>query len=281
MSVFRFTRTSSNSLRTQQTNNPTPLHVGQKNYEPDQMEILPAIDLRNGHCVRLTQGDYDRETVFDDNPAAVAKRWVDQGARRMHVVDLDGARDGVRANADAVAAIVEAIDIPVQLGGGVRDAAEARRLIDLGVDRVIMGTAAIEAPDEVEKAVEDVGAEHVIVGVDAKDGMVQTRGWIEESTVTAIDLAQQMVKLGVRRFIYTDTSRDGTLTHPNFEAVAELGENLRYPIIVAGGIASIDDLVGLAKLGVEGAISGMAIYSGALDLKKAIETIDEMTTAGN
>ena len=245
------------------------------------MDIFPAIDLRNGHCVRLTQGDYDRETVFDDNPAAVAKRWVDQGARRIHVVDLDGAREGIRANADAVAAIVEAIDIPVQLGGGVRDAAEARRLIDLGVDRVIMGTAAIEAPDEVQKAVEDVGSVHVIVGVDAKDGMVQTRGWIEESTVTAIDLAQQMVKLGVRRFIYTDTSRDGTLTHPNFEAVAELGENLRYPIIVAGGIASIDDLVRLAKLGVEGAISGMAIYSGALDLKKAIETIDEMTTAGN
>ena len=280
MSVFRSTRTFSISLRIRQFNKPVS-QLYQKNYEPDQMEILPAIDLRNGHCVRLTQGDYNRETVFDDDPAAVAKRWVDQGARRMHVVDLDGARDGVRANADAVAAIVEAIDIPVQLGGGVRDAAEARRLIDLGVDRVIMGTAAIEAPDEVQKAVEDVGSEHVIVGVDAKDGMVQTRGWIEESTVTAIDLAQQMVKRGVRRFIYTDTSRDGTLTHPNFEAVAELSENLRYPIIVAGGIASIDDLVGLAKLGVEGAISGMAIYSGALDLKSAIETIDEMTTAGN
>lgn len=245
------------------------------------MDILPAIDLRNGHCVRLTQGDYDRETVFDGDPASVAKRWVDQGARRMHVVDLDGARDGVRANAHAVAAIVEAVEIPVQVGGGVRDAAEARRLIDLGVDRVIMGTAAIESPDEVQKATEYVGAAHMIVGVDAKNGMVQTRGWIKESTVTAIDLAEQMVQRGVRRFIYTDTSRDGTLTHPNFEAVAELGQNLRYPIIVAGGIASIDDLVGLAKLGVEGAISGMAIYSGALDLKSAIETIDEMTTAGN
>ncbi len=245
------------------------------------MDIFPAIDLRGGHCVRLTQGDYDRETIFDDDPAAVAKRWVDQGARKMHVVDLDGARDGVRSNADAVAAIVEAIDIPVQLGGGVRDAAEARRLIDMGVDRVIIGTAAIEAPDEVQKAVEDVGAEHVIVGVDAKDGMVQTRGWLEQSEVTAIDLAQQMVERGVRRFIYTDTSRDGTLTHPNFEAVAELGDNLRYPIIVAGGIASIKDLVELAKLGVEGAISGMAIYSGALDLKRAIATIDEMTVAGS
>ena len=244
------------------------------------MDIFPAIDLRDGRCVRLTQGDYDRETVFDDDPAAVAKRWADQGARKMHVVDLDGARNGVRANADVVAAIVEAIDIPVQLGGGVRDAAEARRLIDMGVDRVIIGTAAIEAPDEVQKAVEDVGAEHVIVGVDAKDGMVQTRGWLEQSQVTAIDLARQMVERGVQRFIYTDTSRDGTLTHPNFEAVAELSENLRYPIIVAGGIASIEDLVGLAKLGVEGAISGMAIYSGTLDLKLAIKTIDGMTSAG-
>jgi phosphoribosylformimino-5-aminoimidazole carboxamide ribotide isomerase len=245
------------------------------------MEILPAIDLRNGHCVRLTQGDYDRETVFDDDPAAVAKRWVDQGARRLHVVDLDGARDGVRGNAEAVATIVKAVDVPIQLGGGVRDAAEALRLVDMGVDRVIIGTAAIEAPDEVQATVEDVGTEHVIVGVDAKDGMVQTRGWLEESEVTAIDLAQQMVELGVRRFIYTDTSRDGTLTHPNFDAVAELRANLRYPIIVAGGVASIDDLVGLAKLGVEGAISGMAIYSGALDLRRAIETIDDMTTTGS
>ncbi len=245
------------------------------------MEILPVIDLRNGNCVRLTQGDYDRETVFDHDPAAVAKRWVDQGARRLHMVDLDGARDGVRGNAEAIAAVLDAIDIPIQLGGGVRDAAEARRLVDMGVDRVIIGTAAIELPDEVQAAVEDVGEEHVIVSVDAKDGMVQTRGWLEESEVTAMGLAQHMVELGVRRFIYTDTSRDGTMTHPNFDAVAELSHNLRYPIIVAGGIASIDDLVGLAKLGVEGAISGMAIYSGALDLKRAIETIDEMTTSGN
>ena len=245
------------------------------------MYILPAIDLRGGHCVRLTQGDYDRETVFDDDPGAVAQRWVDQGARRLHVVDLDGARDGVRGNANALAAIIEASDVPIQLGGGVRDAAEARRLVDMGVDRVIIGTAAIEAPDEVQAAVEDLGADHVIVGVDAKDGMIQTRGWIEQSEVTAIDLARQMVDLGVRRFIYTDTSLDGTMTHPNFDAVAELKRNLRYPIIVAGGIASIDDLVGLANLGVEGAISGMAIYSGALDLKRAIETIDAMTTANN
>ena len=245
------------------------------------MEILPVIDLRDGRCVRLTQGDYARETVFDDDPAAVARRWVAQGARRLHMVDLDGARDGVRGNAEAVAAVVDAIDIPVQLGGGIRDAAEAAQLIDMGIDRVIFGTAAIEAPDEVENAVLSVGTEHVVVSIDARDGMVQTRGWLEQSDITASQLANKMAGLGVRRFIYTDTSRDGMMTHPNFAAVAELQENLRYPIIVAGGIASVEDLVELANLGVEGAISGMAIYSGALDLRRAIETIDAMTAAGN
>jgi len=245
------------------------------------MEILPVIDLRDGRCVRLTQGDYGRETVFDDDPAAVARRWVAQGARRLHMVDLDGARGGVRGNAEAVAAVVDAIDIPVQLGGGIRDAAEAAQLIDMGIDRVIFGTAAIEAPDEVENAVVSIGAEHVVVSIDARDGMVQTRGWLEQSDITASQLANDMAGLGVRRFIYTDTSRDGTMTHPNFAAVAELQENLRYPIIVAGGIASVEDLVELANLGVEGAISGMAIYSGALDLRRAIETIDAMTAAGN
>ena len=245
------------------------------------MEILPVIDLRDGRCVRLTQGDYDRETVFDDDPAAVARRWVAEGARRLHVVDLDGARDGVRGNAAVVAKIVKAVEIPVQLGGGIRDASEAGMLVDMGVDRVIFGTAAIEAPDEVENAARSVGAEHVIVSIDAKDGMVQTQGWLQQSDMTASQLGNDMVGLGVRRFIYTDTSRDGTMTHPNFAAVAELQENLRYPIIVAGGIASVEDLVELANLGVEGAISGMAIYSGALDLRRAIETIDAMSVAGD
>jgi len=240
------------------------------------MDVLPAIDLRGGRCVRLTQGDYDRETVFDDDPAGVARRWVDAGARRLHIVDLDGARDGVRSNADAVTAILDAVDIPVQLGGGVRTEADAKQLVELGVDRVIFGTAAIEAPEQVANAVKSVGEDHVIVGVDAKDGMVQTRGWLEQSTVSAAELAQQMVDIGVRRFIYTDTSRDGTLSHPNFTAVADLKQNLRYPIVVAGGISSVDDLVQLAELGAEGAITGMAIYSGAIDLKRAIETVDQV-----
>ena len=244
------------------------------------MDILPAIDLRNGLCVRLIQGDYEKETVFDDDPVTVAKRWVDQGARRMHIVDLDGAKDGVRSNQDAVSAIAKAIDIPIQLGGGIRDASEARMILDMGIDRVIIGTAAIEAPDEVQAAVDDLGADHVIVGIDAKDGIVQTHGWMEQSKESAINLANQMINRGVRRFIYTDTNRDGTMGHPNFAAITELENNLRYPIIVAGGIASVEDLVHLAKIGVEGAISGMAIYSGALDLRRAIETIDSMTVNG-
>ena len=129
------------------------------------MDVLPAIDLRNGLCVRLIQGDYEKETVFDDDPVAVAKRWVDQGARRMHIVDLDGAKDGVRGNKDTVSAIAKAVDIPIQLGGGIRNAAEARMIIDMGVDRVIFGTSAIEAPDEVQAAVDDLGGDHVIVGI--------------------------------------------------------------------------------------------------------------------
>ena len=244
------------------------------------MDILPAIDLRNGLCVRLIQGDYEKETVFDDDPVAVAKKWADQGARRMHIVDLDGARDGVRANKDAVSAIAKAIDIPIQLGGGIRDAAEARKILDMGVDRVIIGTAAIEAPDEVEAAVDDLGSDHIIVGIDAKDGIVQTHGWMEQTKESAINLANQMANRGVRRFIYTDTNRDGTMGHPNFAAITELKNNLRYPIIVAGGIASLEDLVHLSKIGVEGAISGMAIYSGALDLRHAIKTIDSMKLNG-
>ena len=244
------------------------------------MDILPAIDLRNGLCVRLIQGDYEKETVFDDDPVAVAKKWTDQGARRMHIVDLDGARDGVRGNKDAVSAIAKAIDIPIQLGGGIRDAAEARKILDMGVDRVIIGTAAIEAPDEVQAAVDDLGSDHIIVGIDAKDGIVQTHGWMEQTKESAINLANQMVNRGVRRFIYTDTNRDGTMGHPNFAAITELKNNLRYPIIVAGGIASVEDLVHLSKIGVEGAISGMAIYSGALDLRHAIKTIDSMKLNG-
>ncbi len=237
------------------------------------MEVIPAIDLLNGKCVRLVQGDYEQQRVFDDDPVGVAERWTAAGAKRLHIVDLDGARDGVRANADAVKAIVGSTQVPVQLGGGIRTAENALQLREIGVDRVIFGTAAVTAPEEVARAVEILGAEHVIVGVDARDGKIQTSGWTETSDLNAIDLINQMGELGVRRFMYTDTSKDGTLSHPNFESISSIVHSVSYPIVAAGGVASIDDLLQLADLGAEAAVTGLAIYSGALDLERAIREL--------
>ncbi len=237
------------------------------------MEVIPAIDLLDGKCVRLLQGDYAQKRVFDDDPVAVAHRWVSAGASRLHVVDLDGARDGERANAQAVRSVVEAVEVPVQLGGGIRTADDAAALLELGVDRVIFGTAAVTAPGEVESAVSRLGADHVVVGVDARDGRVQTRGWTETSELEALDLIKQMAAIGVRRFMYTDTSRDGTLSHPNFDAIGSIVQSVSYPIVAAGGVASIDDLIQLSRLGAEAAVTGVAIYSGALDLERAIQEV--------
>lgn len=240
------------------------------------MEVIPAIDLLGGKCVRLVQGDYKQQRVFDDDPVGVAERWVAAGATRLHVVDLDGARDGVRANADAVKAVVSSVNVPVQLGGGIRTAEDATTLRDIGVERVIFGTSAVTAPDQVAESVERLGADHVIVGVDARDGRVQTRGWTETSELIALDLIERMEELGVRRFMYTDTSRDGTLSHPNFESIESVIRSVSYPIVAAGGVASIDDLLRLAQLGAEAAVIGLAIYSGALDLERAIREVNKI-----
>jgi len=237
------------------------------------MEVIPAIDLRGGRCVRLEQGDYDRETVFDDDPVAVGRRWVAAGAGRIHVVDLDGAREGVRGNAPAVEALVASVSVPVQVGGGIRSARAAGELLRLGVDRVIFGTAALEAPEEVAQAVAAHGAERVVVSVDARDGLVASRGWTEASGILAVDLIEGMAELGVGRFIYTDISRDGTLEHPNFRAIKGILETVRYPVLAAGGIATIEDLLELARMGVEGAVTGLAIYTGAVDLKEAVDAV--------
>lgn len=240
------------------------------------MEVIPAIDLRGGKCVRLYQGDYGRETVFDDDPIAVLHRWEAAGARRVHIVDLEGARDGVRVNGPTVRRLVAAASVPLQVSGGIRDAAGAAELLDAGVDRVIFGTAAIEAPEEVEKAIAERGAEHVIVAVDARDGMVATRGWLQTTETRAIDLVRSMARRGVQRVIYTDINRDATLEHPDFAAAAELLRETGCRILVAGGIASVEDLVRLSRLGVEGAITGQAIYTGAIDLRAAISKISAL-----
>lgn len=238
------------------------------------MDIIPAIDIRGGKCVRLDQGDYDRETVFDADPASAAQRWQAQGARRLHVVDLDGARDGRPVNNDAVGRILAASTVPVQLAGGVRDLATVKRHIEAGADRVVLGTAAIKDQTAVLNAVAQY-REKIIISVDARDGIVRTEGWIEGSKVSAHTLVAELAELGVSRIVYTDISADGMLDGPNFTAIAELLElvaGLPSPmrVIAAGGVSSLDHLRELARLGVEGAILGKSLYTGSIDLGDAL-----------
>jgi len=239
------------------------------------MEIIPAIDLRNGKCVRLYQGDYGQETIFSDDPVSVALRWQSEGARRLHIVDLDGAARGEPSNLEAIEDIMVAIDIPVQVGGGIRSIETIEQLFAAGVERAILGTVAVEKPDLVKEACQRFG-DRIIISIDARDRWVATRGWLQKSTVTASELANRMADLGVKRFIYTDISRDGTLTSPNFEAIAELLSQVNVPVIAAGGISSVYHMTRLAELGVEGAIVGKAIYTGDVKLGEAFKAIREL-----
>lgn len=236
------------------------------------MDIIPAIDLRGDKCVRLYQGDYGKETVFSDNPVEMARLWQSRGARRLHIVDLDGASQGKLQHASIIESMVHSIVIPVQLGGGLRNIDSISMALDLGVARVILGTAAIENEPLVREACRRF-SNLVIVGIDARDGCVSTRGWKQDTAVKAIDLVRHMLYLGVPRFIYTDISRDGTLTEPNFEAISEMVQNIEAPIIAAGGISSIEHLKRLAETGVEGAIVGRALYTGDIDLVEAIKNV--------
>jgi phosphoribosylformimino-5-aminoimidazole carboxamide ribotide isomerase len=233
------------------------------------MEIIPALDLRGGKCVRLYQGDYTQETVFSAEPIAIALRWQEQGAKRLHLIDLDGAAEGKLCNEPIIKDILKAVTLRVQIGGGIRQFETIYKLLSLGASRVILGTTAIEAPKLIEEACRRFG-EGIIVSIDAKDGYIKSRGWRKGSTITAIELAQRMANLGVKRFIYTDISRDGTLTEPNFEAIAELVSQTDLPIIAAGGISSLTHLKKLSQLGVEGAIIGQALYTGDIDLKEVL-----------
>ncbi len=238
------------------------------------MEIIPAIDLRDGKCVRLIQGDYSRETVFSDDPAAMAKKWTGLGAKRLHVVDLDGAASGSgsAANQKALAAIVKAVQSPVQVGGGVRSMATIDGLIGLGVERVILGTSAIRDKAFVLEAVAKY-QEHVIIGIDARGGMAAVDGWKEQTTTRAIDLAWEMQRIGVKRIVYTDISKDGMMEGPDFNSYAELLDKTSLKVIASGGITTVDHLKRLADIGAEGAIVGRAIYTGALDLGQAVKAL--------
>jgi phosphoribosylformimino-5-aminoimidazole carboxamide ribotide isomerase len=233
------------------------------------MEVIPAVDIKGGRCVRLYQGDYDKETVFSENPVDVAMGWKAQGARRLHVIDLDGAAGGEPVNIKVIEAIVKLAGLPVQLGGGIRDEATVARLLEIGIDRVILGTVAVENPELVKNLCQKYG-EAVVVGIDARDGYVATRGWLKATAVKALELSLRMVDLGVRRIIYTDIKRDGTLTEPDFEAIAMMVKGVGLPVIAAGGISKIGHLRKLKGLGVEGAILGKAIYTGDINLKQAL-----------
>ena len=237
------------------------------------MDIIPAIDLRAGRCVRLVQGDFDQTTVYADDPAAQAQAWQAAGATRLHVVDLDGARLGQPTQTDTIAAIVQAVDIPVQLGGGLRNAEAVAAALELGVQYVILGTAAVEQPGLVAELVQRYGSA-IIVGIDARDGVVATAGWLASGGIAATELASQMGQLGVQQLIYTDISRDGTLSEPNYAATAALVQANGPAIIASGGIARIEQLERLATDGVAGAIVGTALYTGHIDLQTALRRMN-------
>ena len=238
------------------------------------MKIWPAIDLRGGNCVRLKQGDYNQETVFGDNPGAMALQWCEQGAECMHLVDLDGARDGLWINQDAVRSIIEAIDVPCQLGGGVREEATIELLLGLGVSRLIIGTKALKEPSWFSSMVEKF-PHKLALGIDARDGMVATDGWLETSETTAISLAQQFEDQPVAAIIYTDISRDGMMQGANVTGMAEMKQATSIPVIASGGVTTLEDVKQLQKAGLDGAIIGRSLYDGVIDLAEAISLAAE------
>ena len=242
------------------------------------MLIIPAIDLKDGACVRLRQGRMDEATVFGNDPLAMATRWVEEGARRLHLVDLNGAFAGEPVNAAAVRAITGAFpELPVQIGGGIRSRDTAARYLDMGVRWVIIGTQAVKDPDFVAALCAEFPG-HVIVGIDARDGMVATEGWAEVSAVRAVDLAQRFREAGVSAIVYTDIARDGMLSGVNLDATRELAEQGGIPVIASGGVATLADVRALAAIeqtGICGAITGRAIYEGTLDLRAAQAWCDQ------
>ncbi|WP_305042103.1 1-(5-phosphoribosyl)-5-[(5-phosphoribosylamino)methylideneamino]imidazole-4-carboxamide isomerase [Geoalkalibacter sp.] len=236
------------------------------------MLVIPAIDLKEGRCVRLEQGLMDKDTVYNDDPAAQARIWQEQGAELLHIVDLDGAFAGVPKNRAAIQAIVAALDIPAQIGGGIRDLQTIEGYLQLGIKRVILGTVAKENPALVQEACRLFpGA--IVVGIDAKEGFVAVRGWAEVTQKQAGELAKELEGYGVEAIIYTDIARDGMMQGPNLRTTGDLARAIGIPVIASGGVSrlqDIRDLKGLEPLGVVGAITGKAIYSGALDLREAI-----------
>ncbi len=239
------------------------------------MEIIPAIDIKNGSCVRLYQGDFNRQTLFSDDPIEVAQRWKTAGATRIHIVDLDGSRTGLQINLDIIKSINYRTNVPLQVGGGIRDLKTAHTLLNSGIDRVVLGTAAIENPDMIQHLCKIWGSERVVVALDAREERIAIKGWIKETSVSVSTLATQMANIGVQRFLYTDISRDGTMTSPNFEGVRKLVVETNKSILASGGVSSLKDLEKLSNIGAEGVILGSALYKGDICLEEAISIVDQ------
>lgn len=241
------------------------------------MRLFPAIDIQKGRCVRLRRGDFADETIFGENPVAMARHWVEQGARFLHVVDLDGARQGEPKNLPLIEAIAEAVPIPVQMGGGIRTDEVVDRIARSRVARLVIGTSAVEDVMFLKRALATVGPERVVVAVDAEDGLVKTKGWREKSDVTAADLVRRLEDVGVREILYTDISRDGMMQSVNLAGIRELADSSRLEIIASGGVTSLDDLralLPLESLGVTGVIVGRALYEGRFTVTEALAVLE-------
>lgn len=239
------------------------------------MRLYPAIDMIDGKCVRLVQGDYSQKTTFAEDPLAVALRWQRAGGRFIHLVDLDGARSGGMPNFDCIARIADTLDIPIEVGGGIRDMKAVEQYLEHGVERVIIGTSALHNPQFVKEAVKEYGR-RIAVGIDAKDGMAAVSGWEEVSQTSALSLAKGMEQMGVSTIIYTDIATDGMLSGPNLAAMKEMAEYVSIDVVASGGVTSLEDLRRLSAAGVEGAIVGKALYTGHIDLQEAVTLCDTL-----
>lgn len=236
------------------------------------MRIYPAIDIKEGKCVRLLQGRFSDMTVYGDDPVETAKKWESLGAEYIHVVDLDGALKGRGVNEDIIKRICGAVSVPVQTGGGIRTMEDIEAKLACGISRVIIGTKAVSSPEFIKEAVEKYG-DRIAVGIDAKDGYAAVEGWERSSGLAAVDMAKSMVSMGVKTIIYTDISTDGTLKGPNLEAMREMAASVGADVIASGGVGSLEHIKSLVGTGVEGVIVGRALYTGNVDLKEAVEAV--------
>lgn len=241
------------------------------------MQLYPAIDMKGGKCVRLTQGSFDHTKVYSDDPVDMAEKWVSMGATFLHLVDLDGALKGRSVNEPVIRRILSAVTVPVQVGGGIRSREAVKNMLDLGVRRVIIGTMVAKEPEFMRALTEEFDPEQIVAGVDAKDGLVAVEGWEKVSTLTSLELCLKMKEYGIRHIVYTDISRDGMLTGPNVETTRELTLNTGMDIIASGGVSCMEDLQELYNQGIQGAIIGKALYEKRLDLQEAVRRFQQPT----